>query len=576
MAGRTKADDEDQDWYRAVGSLAYRAEDLRDVTGTYVGTVFLEALVNNPDNQVIYGRRGTGKTHLLRRVEDELLARFDELKQVPVYIDGATLEGSIGPHDDPAAVALSLYVELVKRTTTELSRLIRERICPGWLEKLFHGPKREALEGAQYSADQLTSLLSHGTVRTLPIGDATSEIQDLDEAVSKLRAAAGINASVGLVDPRRVGVRLEAAAEKELKRTSTNITTRKIGGETYLPFANVAQLMREMLAALDDAGLVILFDEWSAVGGAEVQPLLAQLLRLTFRSRMSVKIASIPGRTWLLRHVSSSDSGTLQRIGFEVGDDITADVDLDSVVFVDQDIKQLATFFTVLLQRHLSAHLPILGQLTETQFAKYLLNKRIFDVRVLTELIHASAAVPRDFINLFRQATLKQLAAREDRVVTSHVRAAALAAYESKRTNLATNRQEVLRALGRIYTRIVGGQKSYLFLLDSAETTHPIIVELYTAKLIHHFPATWQDPNSYRSYTYFQVDYGTMVSTLKVMTDRLGMKTLITGVVFSHFLLRKNISLLDVALDRLSEQMGLEPERDPASLVIEVSHLLDD
>ena len=79
-----------EDWYEAVTSLADRAEDIADPTATYVDTAFL-ATLQNKRSQIIFGRRGTGKTHLLRRLQAELLDRFSELRIVPVYIDGATL-----------------------------------------------------------------------------------------------------------------------------------------------------------------------------------------------------------------------------------------------------------------------------------------------------------------------------------------------------------------------------------------------------------------------------------------------------------------------------------------------------
>jgi DNA replication protein DnaC len=40
--------------------------------------------VNNIKNQVIYGRRGTGKTHLLRALQETLL---EDSSYFPVYID---------------------------------------------------------------------------------------------------------------------------------------------------------------------------------------------------------------------------------------------------------------------------------------------------------------------------------------------------------------------------------------------------------------------------------------------------------------------------------------------------------
>jgi Cdc6-like AAA superfamily ATPase len=129
-------------WYEAVTGLADRAEDITNPTATYVDTAFL-ATLQNKRSQIIFGRRGTGKTHLLRRLQDELLARFRELRIVPVYIDGATLEGSISLYNDPAAIALGLYVELLRRTVGELSLFVDNELGPtGKFDWLFSGAKR--------------------------------------------------------------------------------------------------------------------------------------------------------------------------------------------------------------------------------------------------------------------------------------------------------------------------------------------------------------------------------------------------------------------------------------------------
>jgi Cdc6-like AAA superfamily ATPase len=319
-------------WYDAVASLADRAQDLLDPTATYVDTVFL-ATLQNKRSQIIWGRRGTGKTHLLLRLQDELSARFNELRIVPVYVDGGTLEGSISLYSDPAAIALGLYVELLRRTVRELSLFIDAKLRPGMLDWLFSGTKRDQLAQVREAVSRLDRLLTQGKVRMLPMGEASAEFENLDEAVSRRRLAAGVNAAASLADPRSFGVKLEASVEKDLKRSVKKMTTRKIGGETYLPFAEITKLIRRLLATVGDASLAILIDEWSSLGDAEVQPLLAQLLRLTARGGICLKLACVPGRTRIFLPGAAGERRN--PIGLELGDDITADVDLDSVVFVD-------------------------------------------------------------------------------------------------------------------------------------------------------------------------------------------------------------------------------------------------
>jgi Cdc6-like AAA superfamily ATPase len=500
-----------QAWYEAVASLADRAEEITNPTAAYVDTAFL-ATLQNKRNQIIFGRRGTGKTHLLRRLQDELYARFGQLRMVPAYIDGATLAGSISPYNDPAAIALGLYVELVRRTVRELSLFINGQLRPSLLDRILLSARRDQLGQMRDMASRLDRLLTQGKVRMLPMGEATAEFENLDEAVSRRRLAIGGNAAATLSDPRTVGIKLEASAERDLSRTATQVETRKIAGETYLPFADITELIRRMLATIGDSSLVVLIDEWSSLGDEQVQPLLAQLLRLTARGGICLKLACVPGRTKFFLHGADERHNP---IGLEIGDDITADVDLDSVVFVDNDIQQLTAFFMSLLQHHLGSVVPKISQASFDEFSTYVLKKKMDDSHVFAELCHASSAVPRDFINIFRQATIMQQSSASAQMTVANVRSAARNVYEGKRSNLAGTRSDELRLLDRIYRKVVIGQSSYFFLLEASLVDHPRIMELFTARLIHRTSATWLDPSALKSYVYYMVDYGTSIELLR-------------------------------------------------------------
>ena len=62
-------------------------------------------------NQVIYGRRGTGKTHLLRALQEQLM--LDTSIQVfPIYIDARKFKPLL-KNDTPFYYALILFKEIV-------------------------------------------------------------------------------------------------------------------------------------------------------------------------------------------------------------------------------------------------------------------------------------------------------------------------------------------------------------------------------------------------------------------------------------------------------------------------------
>ena len=249
-------------------------------------------------------------------------------------------------------------------------------------------------------------------------------------------------------------------------------------------------------------------------------------------------------------------------------------MDLDSVVFVDNDIKQLTEFFIALLQHHIGASVPDIRDMTIGDFSNYVLNERMKDPRILAELCHASSAVPRDFINIFRQATIAERAAGSDKMTVANVRSAAHNVYEGKRSNLASTRPDELDLLDRIYRKVVLGQNSYFFLIETSLVENPKIVELFTAKLIHRTSATWLDPSSLISYVYYMVDYGTSIELLRKAGARawddlthgtMGL-TSVESVASSV-----NPSLLDLVLDKLVGSFAeARLDAEPANLIVDL------
>ena len=94
----------------AVASLIQRAEredDPEKLLQTYVDTGILVQLTNR-NNQIVYGRRGTGKTHVLKVTQH----RFEESGAVAVYIDMRTLGSSTLAMDETRSKesrALGIY-----------------------------------------------------------------------------------------------------------------------------------------------------------------------------------------------------------------------------------------------------------------------------------------------------------------------------------------------------------------------------------------------------------------------------------------------------------------------------------
>ncbi|WP_104370954.1 ORC-CDC6 family AAA ATPase [Desulfocucumis palustris] len=87
----------------------------------YAGKENLEK-VYNVKNQVIYGRRGTGKTHLLKAMQESLVSDVKN-KYFPVYIDVRSYKPLLND-DNPLYYSLILFKEL----SVELLRCAYENI----------------------------------------------------------------------------------------------------------------------------------------------------------------------------------------------------------------------------------------------------------------------------------------------------------------------------------------------------------------------------------------------------------------------------------------------------------------
>ncbi len=133
---------------RAVSRILQRSErqeDLQKLLDTFVDVGILPQL-DNQNNQILYGRRGTGKTHVLKVLSSQLR---EEKKNTVVYIDARTL-GSTSQFSDP-------NVPIPQRCLA-LFRDLLGVIYNSLLEHIVEKPSAKA-EQALAVADRLASTI---------------------------------------------------------------------------------------------------------------------------------------------------------------------------------------------------------------------------------------------------------------------------------------------------------------------------------------------------------------------------------------------------------------------------------
>lgn len=498
----------------AVAQLAARAEDLTDLDGTFVETVFPE-MMQARQHQIIYGRRGAGKTHLLRHVESALRKGFPESDILPIYVNGGQLSRTVSIiSSDPPMMALAIYVELLTHVMTQIRQFVATLKQANFWDHVAGGGKSQAARKADEIVAMLEGALTSGQARLLPTGEVSDEATTLLETSRNSSADASIK-----VDPQSLGWALKAGTSAERSAKTSSVTTRKIRGEVILPFSQVSSCIRQLLELLGNASIYLLFDEWSEVDkDRRVQPYLAEMLGRTASSvpGMYLKLACIPGRTVLATPITE---GVTNPIGLEEGDDIHTGVNLDEIVFSGESITQLVPFYIAMVKKHVGERVAWVRDASSAYFESFLTSMVFSGMKPFMELCQAAGGVPRDFISIYKAATVDAAMVagsgqhREPFELLA-VRIAAKRVYHSKRISFERSTSPQLQLLDRIYQEIYIKKHSYQFLLSEESAEDDVVQTLYMVKLIHRLPASYYNPDDERRYQYFQLDYGTTIDRL--------------------------------------------------------------
>jgi hypothetical protein len=128
----------------ALLRLTQRAEliDRATLVKTFVDTGALSTLLTARDHQIIYGRRGTGKTHALLYLADTMRQRGD----ATVYIDMRLLGSTSGLHADPSLPITERATRLLIDTLTAIHGELNKLALEGTHSNLTEmGPGLDAL-----------------------------------------------------------------------------------------------------------------------------------------------------------------------------------------------------------------------------------------------------------------------------------------------------------------------------------------------------------------------------------------------------------------------------------------------
>jgi len=442
-------------------------------------------LVSTNNNQVVYGRRGTGKTHVLKYLQQQVTKDGG----VPVYVDLRNV-GSNG----------SIYGDGTRSLAERASTLIIDV-----LNQLLNDLYTVAVDCLE-SAPDPTQI----SIRLDDFGDAISSVRITGEAQASAgheRSHSVGGSSTLMMKPEAVQVGLGVSANESAKM-STSIS--RSGREVlHLNFGRIGTALSGLVDVLGVARLWLLIDEWSEVP-LDLQPYLADLLRRTILpiGKITLKIAAIDHRS---NFSISQRKG--EYIGLELGADVAADLNLDDFLVFDNKEGKATDFFKRLIFQHYSnSDYAVPGVNTPDKLIQVAFTQHpVFD-----EFVRAVEGVPRDALNLATKVATKAFGTP---IAMTHVRAGARDWYQQDKHAVIREDASLDQLLTKIIEEVIGVRRARAFLLQSNKRVDEI-EKLFDSRILHILKknVSSRDEPGVR-YDVYKIDYGCYVDLINTVKN---------------------------------------------------------
>ncbi|HIB8305624.1 ATP-binding protein [Serratia sp. X3] len=454
--------------------------------------------INNINNTVIYGRRGSGKTHLLKALSENVINQYPEDKVFPIYVDFRRIIPLVSPEVENKEVdALLIFKYLMQEVSfnlySNISFLLGKNEFDVANTQLFEIKKAEL-------AKHFESLYLEFNGREL------KKANDLTVSEEEVKSLSG-------------EVNLSKVPSAKVSATGTVKENKQTGRRGHVSILHITNALDEILNYLDVRFLMILVDEWSEIP-REIQPSLAEIFKKTF-SAISVvtKIAAIPNRTTLGIKTES------KFFGLEEGGDIFG-YPLDMRYVFEVNKNQTRDFFNDLLYKHLSSinKSAIDNLVKKEKKTKDSFINIIFANVALNEILIACAGIPRDFMNLFLNSYDKFILSSSStatRVSVKNLRLANAEWYESDKKEQVDKNEVEKKLLTEIVKEVIEKRKSMHFLIPEKYSNNKHIQNLIDLRVIHLRKGGYSHKDHPGvSYNVYSVDYG-CYNSLNITKNKL-------------------------------------------------------
>ncbi|HIH9514368.1 hypothetical protein LMR84_16470 [Klebsiella variicola] len=470
--------------------LAKRAEKLQPdhLLKSFVDVGPTYTLLSSHDNQIMFGRRGTGKTHFLA----VLCNNIQQEGIICAAIDMRLIGSTGGIFSDPNISFGERATRLLSDTLCSIHEVILDYIFEKDIE----------------NTTEITQLLNDFIEKSTSLSIEGTTEEEISSANHR-----SINSSLGAcLTNKSISTNLSFSD----KTSSDNSEKSKISGKKTLRihFGEITKLLSNIVSKLPKRELWILIDEWSEVP-MDLQPYLAELLRRILYpvSGITVKIAAIAHRCNFL--IIDQDTGV--RVGIELGSDASSVINLDEYMVFDSDRDAAKAFFKNLLHKHAQAIDK--NSICDTE-ANLFINDVFTQPSAFDEYVRAVEGVPRDAINIISLAAQSAL---ENKISIVHVRKSAQKWFQVNKHTALNSKPEAVVLLDKIINEVIGHRKTRGFLISN-ENHHPLIDYLYDMRVIHVLKQGVSARNTIgKKYTLYTLDYGCYVELMSSSSAPLGL-----------------------------------------------------
>ena len=476
----------------------------------YVGDDILNQMTSS-DHQLIWGRRGTGKTHLLKAFTQKINSDPNS-KDIAFYIscDDINVMSPIDinfSNDDEKIKYLAretyicFLVSLTEQIIDEYNKILLEK---NYFLTMNRKEKQQLIKTVDNCLIELYENCTQGIPIIVDKKVTETVLESTERTKEKLVEVSG-EGKFSFIQKAMlaIGGKLN---RKNKKLNSNNKTEESKTEKVYsFSFSKTKDTIRKLLTALNINTLYICIDELWLIDKKRdlcLQPIFLDYVRqaLINSPNISIKIASIREVTKL-----NSKASAKNNFGLQSGHDIFEIANLDTLYTERKDV--IKKYRTILAQR--------VNYFSENNYSEnYIINTVFKNERDFISLICLTHYIPRNFIIVLQRCLNVLNYDLQHKTIHSYlVQNIVVNNYlEDKRSNLPMNSD----SLYNLINNYIDTTRKYFFLISTSQLKRlkAEIDNLVYIELIHQIPSSMLPREIMNNYKGFYIDAGKYLHAL--------------------------------------------------------------